>query len=300
MNISYAYLETTSYCNLSCTYCNRENSSVHMSLFNFDRLLAQLQDQPILEAKLMGMGEPFMHPQFELICGKFKSTFPESNLITATNCQLKFDDRYKLALDAVDMCYLSIDGYRENFEHLRGGASWNKLLRFLENIGEYRQKFNRSVKLPINFTICPENVDDIERVMTLSSQFGLDEIRLNLVQNWTETEYNTELAKFTDDQIKYIATFKQYLKGKTPWDFNDCFWVHSGCMISANGDVRVCCMNTSTKPIGNVFSTPLDQLYLTDRFQTIQTGCNTNSPSEHCKTCSYKELSPYLAKIHGL
>ena len=300
MNITYAYLETTTYCNLACKFCNRENTAIHMPVFNFERVLDQLQGQPIREAKLMGMGEPFMHPNFGQICGKFKASFPECNLITATNCQLKFNDNFKAALEAVDMCYLSVDGYGQTFEELRGGASWDKLLRFLHDISEYRARHNISVLLPINFTICPNNVNDIPAVINLSHQFGLDGIRLNLVQNWNEDQFDVELANFTDEQFHTIAQYKEFLKGKTPWDFQDCFWVNSGCMIAANGDVRVCCMNTSTKPIGNMFDTPLEKLYESDRYSKIRAGCRTNSPAEHCRTCSYKELSPILARIHGI
>ena len=183
---------------------------------------------------------------------------------------------------------------------MREGASWEKLLQFLHDISEYRSKHNLPVQLPINFTISPGNVDDIEPVIALTQQFGLDDIRLNLVQNWSEDQYNSELSKFTNEQLRIIAKYKEYLKGKTPWDFQDCFWVNSGCMISANGDVRVCCMNTTTSPIGNLFDTPLTKLYSTDRFIGIRNGCHTNCPTDHCRTCSYKELSPVLAKIHGL
>ena len=76
--ITYAYLETTNYCNLSCTFCNRDEvvkKLKHMSLTDWKLVLEKLKDQPIKEAKLMGLGEPFLHPKFSTICKMFKDYF---------------------------------------------------------------------------------------------------------------------------------------------------------------------------------------------------------------------------------
>ena len=66
--IDYIYIETTNYCNLKCSFCNRDQvigSLQHMTLFNFQSLLEKIKDHPVKEAKLMGMGEPFLHPNFD-------------------------------------------------------------------------------------------------------------------------------------------------------------------------------------------------------------------------------------------
>ena len=69
--ITYAYLETTNYCNLDCSFCNRTEvigDLQHMPLYQWEKLLDGIKHHPIEEAKLMGMGEPMLHPQFDLIC----------------------------------------------------------------------------------------------------------------------------------------------------------------------------------------------------------------------------------------
>ena len=90
--ITYAYLETTNYCNLACSFCNREEvigPLKHMSLENWGKLLDGIKHHPIKEAKLMGMGEPMLHPQFDEVCRMFKETFPDCFLIVATkHCML--------------------------------------------------------------------------------------------------------------------------------------------------------------------------------------------------------------------
>ena len=300
MNITYAYVETTTYCNLSCKFCNRNKKAHHMTLDEFDLVLQQLTNHQLTEAKLMGMGEPFMHPHFDLICKKFKTAFPQCSVISSTNCQIKFNSRFQNALNFIDTCYLSVDGYKSTYEQLRQGASWNKLLHFLECISNYKVANNLQISLPINFTISPANVYDIEYIIAIASQFGLDGVRLNIVQNWSESEHITLLPQFTSNQLSYISQFASMLKGKSPWTFSDCFWVNSGCMISATGDVRVCCMNTTTLPIGNIFKTSLLDILNSELFQAIKTGCQQDNPTTHCRTCSYKELSPILGQLRGV
>lgn len=292
----YAYIETTSYCNVACQFCNREeviNGTTHMSIADFESIMRQLKKYDVQEAKLMGMGEPFMHPQFGRIVRIFKETFPTSYLISATNGQITFNDNYKQALDHLDVLYLSIDGTRKNYEEIRKGSSWDKLLKFLEQIS----KVNTKCSLPINFTICPQNVYDIPGVIELQKQFGLDDIRLNFVQNWDEKSKATELNGFSQVQLDFLVQFRQYFKGKPIWDYSDCFWVKDGLYVTVDGNVKVCCMNTSATPVGNILRQPIELIHRNKEFLKIKDGCATNTPTAHCATCSYKELTPFLSKV---
>lgn len=299
MNLNYAYLETTSYCNLECTFCNRKEvieGLKHMSLAEFDHVLAQLKRHDIKEAKLMGMGEPFMHPQFDQITARFKEVFPNVNLLSSTNGQIKLTDKMKAAMKNLDVCYISIDGGPVNFEKIRTGATWTKLIAYLEQIRDFRSECK--TKFPINFTICPDNVYDIPAMLRLQELYNLDDIRLNFVQNWTEEESDIDLMNgFTAEQHEYLKQFKQYFKGKSPWTYSDCFWPKSGIYMTVDGNIKLCSVNTSAKPVGNIFKQPLELIYSSKAFTDIKQGCANNTPTEHCANCSYKELVPYLGKI---
>ena len=129
--ITYAYLETTNYCNLDCSFCNRKDvigPLKHVSISTWGKILDKISHHPIQEAKLMGMGEPFLHPQFDEITKMFKETFPECFVIVATNCQYpikkgtKLGFKFEKALKNLDMLYLSIDGYKEHYERDRAPA----------------------------------------------------------------------------------------------------------------------------------------------------------------------------------
>ena len=63
------------------------------------------------------------------------------------------------------------------------------------------------------------------------------------------------------------------------------------------GHVKMCCLNTGAEPFGNLFENSIDEIRLMDDYQNVKKGCNTNNPTDHCKNCSYKELTPILS--HG-
>ena len=302
--ITYAYLETTNYCNLDCSFCNRSDvigSLKHMSLEDWGKLLDGIKHHPIKEAKLMGMGEPLLHPQFDEICRMFKEVFPNCKLIVATNCQynikegLEFRRKLQECMKYIDMLYFSIDGWGESYERDRAPAKWSKLLKFLE---EFKTINRYDCKVVVNYVVNAYNVYDIEKVDKLRIDNKLGMLRLNIAQIWDED------AKMSDDIVTSGYSQKQldYLKinwsknimGKSEWDFKDCFWVNSALYTTVDGDVKVCCLNTGAKPFGNLFENTIDEIRLTEDYQNVKQGCNTNNPTSHCKNCSYKELSPML------
>lgn len=296
-NITYTYIETTNYCNLNCSFCNRSEvvkKLQHMSINDFKYILDQIKGYSVRESKLMGMGDPFLHPNYDKICKLFKKTFPNSKIISSTNCQIKINKSFQESLKYIDLLYFSIDGYEETYEKFRKNASWKNLLNFLDEF----KKLNRyNCKIEVNYVINPDNIDDIQKVYdNIVTKYGIDDIRLNIAQNWSEDE--SIIANYSDEQIEYLKThWKTKIKGKSDWDFNQCFWVNEGLYISVNGDVKVCRLNTTSKSIGNIFSENLETIKDNELLKHIRNGCLINNPTKHCEKCSYKELVPILNKI---
>jgi len=294
--ITYAYIETTNYCNLECSFCNRNEvigPLQHMPISKFKKLLDKIKHHPIREAKLMGMGEPMLHPQFDEICKLFKETFPLAKLIVATNCQYSITPWFKESLKYIDMLYFSIDGIHSRYERDRAPAKWSKLIQFLD---EFRKVERYNCDVVINYVVNPNNVYDIGAVQNLGLEYQLGELRLNIAQDWSEDK--SMPGGYTKEQIQYLKKhWSSYIKGKAVWDFNDCFWVNEGLYTTVEGNVKMCCMNTGAKPFGNLFETDLDEIRNSKDYQNVKIGCNTNNPTRHCKNCSYKELVPMLQEI---
>jgi len=121
-------------------------------------------------------------------------------------------------------------------------------------------------------------------------------LRLNIAQNWSEDENMP--GGYTRDQINYLSdNWKDNIKGKSEWDWEDCFWVKEGLYTTVEGNVKMCCLNTGAKPFGNMFETDLEEIRNSEDYQNVKMGCLTNNPTSHCKNCSYKELLPMLSEI---
>ena len=305
--ITYAYLETTNYCNLRCSFCNREDvigPLKHMSLDNWGKLLDGIKHHPIEEAKLMGMGEPMLHPQFDEVCRMFKETFPNAKLVVATNCQYKIDegsrfrDKFQECLKYIDLLYFSIDGWGESYERDRSPAKWSKLLKFLDDF----KTINRyDCDCTVNYVVNAYNVDDIEKVDKLRADNKLGMLRLNIAQIWDEeTKMSDDLATsgYTIEQLDYLRdNWGDNIMGKSKWDFKDCFWVQNGIYTTVEGHVKMCCLNTGAEPFGNLFENSIDEIRLMEDYKNVKRGCETNNPTSHCKNCSYKELTPILSHV---
>lgn len=296
---NYAYIETTNYCNLSCTFCNRPEvigELNHMPIFKFRQVLEKIGPD-IKEAKLMGMGEPFLHPHFSTICKIFKEKYPSAFLISSTNAQYSAKAKVEESLRYLDMLYVSIDGYEETYEKYRPPAKWGKLIKFLDELASFDR---HSCKVAFNYTVNPGNIDDIKKVHDLLLHYDFNELRLNLVQSWDENASIEESAGvFTEDQLEYLkSNWAEMIKGKKDWDFSDCFWVQRGVYVTTEGNMKVCCMNTGAKTIKNIFQIKTaDEAFASQQYQEIKSGCESNNPSSHCRTCSYKELTGLLQKV---
>ncbi len=299
--ITYAYLETTNYCNLSCTFCNRDEvvkKLKHMSLTDWRFVLEQLKDQPIKEAKLMGLGEPFLHPKFSSICQMFKEYFPDAFLIVATNCQYKMNKNFTESLKFIDLLYLSIDGYKESYEKFRPPSKWSKLIKFLEELKDVNRY---QCKITCNYVVNKENILDISKIDELCENYNLEELRLNIAQDWSEDKSlsnSNTISGYTTEQIQYLKkNYSKNIKGKAPWTWSDCFWVNTGIYMTVEGNLKVCALNTDTESLGNIFNQSISEILNSEKMSEIREGCNKNIPSKHCQNCSYKELSPILEEL---
>ena len=293
--IQYAQFEITNFCNLKCLTCNRSevvDTPQHMTLPQWEKLLDGLKHHPIREAKLQGLGEPFLHPEYPEICAAFKKVFPDTFLVTATNGQYRITENFHRALTYLDEMYISIDGFGDSYERDRPPAKWDKLLEFLDQIATMDRK---GCTVVVNYVVTPKNVDDIAPVMELARQHKIETVWLNIAQSWSEDRMADN--RFSPEQIAHLQHYSANVKGRSPWTYSDCFWPIKGLYVTVEGDVKVCCLNNSTESLGNLYRHSIEEIRSTQRFQDIRLGCQTNQPTDHCQTCSYYELAPILGSI---
>ena len=167
-------------------------------------------------------------------------------------------------------------------------------MTFLE---DFKHMNRHSCKVTCNYVVNPDNVQDIQIIKDkIVDVYELEELRLNIAQNWSEDK--TMPGGYTQKDIQYLKDhWSKDIKGKDKWEYKDCFWVEEGLYTTVEGHVKMCCMNTGAEPFGNLFENTIDEIRVTGDYKNVKNGCNTNKPTSHCKNCSYKELSPMLKII---
>lgn len=304
-NITYLMIETNSSCNLSCSWCNRERlvaeghrENKNLSLEEFKKLLEYFKDCPIDTIKLEGLSEPFLHPHFDQLAKLLREYFPKAFVIIATNGQYNIEKtKFFQTLPYVDMIYLSVDGLKENFEKIRKGASWEKLIKNFDTIDRIATPDEKK-KLHINFTANEENVRELPGIYQLKDQYKFSSVRINIVQNWNEDELSPE--NFSEDYYRILKQYKKDLKGVPGWDYEDCFWPYSGLVVDVYGNFRQCIINTSQKPLGNVFTSNVEEFFNDSPYYlNVREKLSNNCSPESCRTCDYKHHSEKLLSLLG-
>lgn len=302
--ISYLMIETNSSCNLKCPTCNRERlkelgmrQDKYLTLDEFKQNLSQFHKCPLEIVKLEGISEPMLHPEFHFMAEEVRRAFPDVFMIVATNCQYNLlKTPFIKTLPFADMYYLSIDGTEKIFEEARLGSSWEKLLKFFDDLVENVPEEERKKKLFINFTATSKNYLEIPKIYEMVKKYGLAGVRINLAQDWNEDRPNPHV--FTDEMIEFLKQFKDDIKGSAPWKYDQCFWPNNGAVLDVFGNLRQCIINTSQEPLMNIHESSLSEFYNhSEHYKITRDNLFNNKPGNECVNCDYFHLAPVLAKI---
>lgn len=304
--ISYLMIEVNSFCNLKCAFCNREHlvelgwrNQKTLSVQEFKEALKVFQDCKLDTIKLEGLSEPMFHKEFDECAKVIKELFPNAFVIIATNLQYNIEKTpFEKTLPFVDMVYLSIDGTGEIYENAREGSKYPKLLRNLHWIKENIPSEVRATKLHINHVLTEYNFHQIEEMYRLKNEYNLASVRINLAQNWNEHESNTR--DFNKELIEKVKEYKQDVRGIPNWDFKDCFWPYEGLIVDVFGDVRQCIINTSQKPLGNIYKDNIREIFNnSSHYKETRSCLSQNKAAANCENCDYKILAKPLKKVFG-
>ena len=292
-----ALIEITNACNLNCLMCLTKESSRPVGLMKpelFERIILELKSVGIRGAGLHTVGETFVYSDLESL---FEIVKKHNFLVwISTNAQFpeRLEELYTRFPDVLTNIRVSIDGAtRDTFEHIRTGASFDKLIESLEVIHSINKgKKNYRILSVIN------SILNIETLREIPLYFE------NFKKYVNESDINfSPITGLVLDNAYFDETFP----------YENLIHLNSPCRLpftnlyyTFDGKATACCRDYNAElTVGDIKTTSVMDIWNGSEIENIrQKHLNRETHTlPHCHNCynSYDFLPPVLNNyIHFL
>jgi putative metalloenzyme radical SAM/SPASM domain maturase len=176
---SKLFVEVTTYCNLQCSMCVKQNgiggiSEGIMSMETFERLTPAF---PHLDSLVLnGIGEPLLHPDLEIFISRARSLLPENAWVGfQSNGMALSDDRAASLIDAgLDRICISLDTVSDvSFRSIRRGGEMRGIMAAFASLKKARARSRmRDLRIGIEFVLMRNNLADLPEAIRWAGRSG--------------------------------------------------------------------------------------------------------------------------------
>lgn len=284
-------------CNLRCVFCDLWDRPENMP---YERVMALLDEAAAIGTRTLVLtgGEPFMHPRLFDIVRAARARGMGVNITTnGTLVEKRWEE---LRSAGVDSLSVSVDGLAPTHDALRGQPGCHS--RTMKALARLRQEGGVGVSL--YFVVTRQNVHELTAVYELSREIGAgfdfwpvnDAKDLYLITDEDKARYREAVA--------YIAQREPAVAARRHFDEEGLAY-HAGqagpvrCLglvdqygVTFEGDLLPCCVwGGEGLRVGNVFETPLRDLWRSDAVQRHREGLWSRGCSAGCFNHSLYELT---------
>ncbi|MFH0816552.1 MAG: radical SAM protein [Methanobacteriota archaeon] len=167
----------TSKCNFRCPHCGTAASEAKPDELSWAQIKPVIEDLASMGCKTFTMtgGEPILRPDFWKIVDHAHANGMKTGFVTNAWAIKDFEDELRRA--KIETILVSIDGYRENHDKIRGmPGSYKKCLeaiRFLKDIG--------TPVVGVSTVYMKDNVDFLPQIVDEAAKAGADRHRLQAI-----------------------------------------------------------------------------------------------------------------------
>ena len=317
----HLYVEVTNRCNLKCRACilYRESweSARDVTLDELVRITDQL---PELERiALHGIGEPLMNADLPAMIRRLKNRdafvfFNSNGILLDGNRQNELInaglDELRISLDAAN---------QQDYKAMRNSDRFEQITFNLRSfVKRMRQLQVSRPTLSLWYLGTRENINSLPEFIRLAADIGVTQVYLQrLVYFHDDDGYGLATSEKTlvasDGSVRQRVEQGQNLAKQLGVQFNasglstpvesvqtdtrerhswkGCFRPTTLMYITANGNVLPCCISPfSTSDyasiiLGNVFETPLKQIWLGSKYRAFRKSHQTAIPPKSCRGC---------------
>ena len=268
-------IDTQTYCNLNCIYCNPQNDYVQkqdkLSLETIKKLLNDVKKKHwlISSAYLYMNGEPLLEDRLPQISKLVKDTL-HCHTILFTNGSI-YTNRYLLADKNIDEVRFTISAAtRSTYKLIHGKDLFNDVIKTLDWLTEHK-KPNQTIT--INYILCQKNIHELELWKKLFKGYNHD---IRPVHD-SVTQHQSKIAG--DTHQAHLATNSSSRKNKYSNKRPCCNF--ATLHLGYNSKLMHCCVSDYIYNYGVYPEVDLDTFWK----QKLKIGLN----SEACKGCTTKD-----------
>ncbi len=193
-------IDLTNKCNLKCKHCGNANDNSFVNIeTDFINILKNIP-YTITKVDLLG-GEPLLYSKLDDLLTYLEEISVEVSLIS--NGQFSDEMAKYLCKKMIRNISISIDGMREQNDQVRGKGSYDKAIKFLESLLEY--KTNEKMDIGVNIVVNRLNCESIKLLIEKVLSQGVDYVRINRILEEGRA-CNSDLLI---DDVQYLTVIEQ-------------------------------------------------------------------------------------------
>ncbi len=294
-------------CNLRCDFCDLWH---YTDMMPFESAISIISRAPAAGVRTLVItgGEPFVHPRIYEIIEYARNLDLGVNI--TTNGTLLVKDLDRLAESRVSSLSISIDGFEDTHDRLRGvNGCWSETMSAIETIQD-----RTDIHLNIYFVVTNQNVHDLSRVYDLARErdIAFDFWPVNgyphLYISSTEAkdtyqhaiEHIAATSPTARDRMDYYRYGVEYMNGRR--DHYRCLGLIEQFGVNHEGQVVPCCVwDQKGLQVGSALDEPLDQLFYSERAQALREQIFNEGCVDQCFNHSLYEFQsatglPFVVK----
>ncbi|MDP8222566.1 MAG: radical SAM/SPASM domain-containing protein [Candidatus Lernaella stagnicola] len=280
-------VETTTHCNLRCTFCHRTHSPTPERVLPLD-IFRTLIDDPrhrIDTMHLYGMGEPLMDPHLVDRIALCRERGIQTHI--ATNATLLDERKTTELLDAgLTAVTFSVDTLRpEVYEDLRRGANYARTVANILHFLERRRASKRQPFVFVQMLRTEQTAKEIGAIRHFWRQRGVTAVRV------CRDEFTNRPPHIHDRRHHYTSA------GPCPF-----LW-YGPALVRADGGLYPCCSaGLDGEPAANLNETSLYDFWTGPMMREIREThlAGRRHPVSNCFACQSQKPIPILASLAGL
>ena len=286
----FAFIETSSMCNFTCTMCRRslfgfERVQKNMTYGEFKEIIDQLEGSLIFLA-LWNFGEPLLNSEIDTMVA-YCSNKRIITSISSNGALLDKDTGIRLIKAGLKYLIISVDATDKRvYEYYRRGGDLEKLKANI--MGFCQTKKEMGAKFPIvdlQFIVMSGNEHQSDEFLNLAKAWGADAVslkRFSTLNSFREAGAFQPKGNNFIDAVRNADRITHGQLCETPW---------RSIVINADGNVIACCQDYfCNRVLGNAFTDDISRIWNSPPYQELRKSIKGGLNSEKmCRDCPYPE-----------